>query len=57
MIGLAFVTAIVVGPAAYFFAPRKAFRRRMMWTAVAVAAAYAAVIGLSIYLGDWLGAD
>lgn len=57
MIALAFIVAILVGPAAYFFARRQAFRRRMVWTAIAVAAAYAVVIGLSIYFGEWLAAD
>lgn len=57
MILLALLTGIVVGPAAYFFAPKKNLPRRVMYTAIAIAATYALVIGLSIYLGDWFGAD
>lgn len=57
MILLALLTGIVVGPAAYFFAPKKDLPRRVMWTAAAITAAYALVIGLSIYFGEWLGAD
>ena len=57
MILLALLTGIVVGPAAYFFAPTKDLPRRVMWTVVAIAASYALVIGLSIYFDEWLGAD
>ena len=57
MIAIAFIVAVLVGPAAYVFARRKAFRLRMVWTAIAVAAVYAVVIGLSIYFGEWLAAD
>jgi len=51
------LTAIVVGPVAYLFAPSKTFRGRLIWAVIIVSATYAMGLAGSIYLGDWLGAD
>ncbi|HET7696284.1 MAG TPA: hypothetical protein VFK57_11290 [Vicinamibacterales bacterium] len=57
MILLALITGVVIGPAVYFGATGRTPRKRLILSAVAVAAVFALEIVISIYFAEWLGAD
>jgi ABC-type Mn2+/Zn2+ transport system permease subunit len=52
MILLCLITAVVLGPATYAFAPAKTPGRRLVWALVAGVLACALVIGFFVYIGD-----
>jgi hypothetical protein len=52
MILLCLITAVVVGPVSYAFAPAKTRGSRMVWALVAVVCACALIVGFFVYIGD-----